>query len=374
MSQEGERLRMVTRDPQEVQGQLSRWFASHLPDDAEPTVEMLESPIANGMSSDTVLFDLTLTEAGERRTRACVARMEPEAAAVPVFPSYELGRQYRVMRLVESATDVPVPTARWYEPDPSALGSPFFVMDRVDGRVPPDVLPYNFGSWLSEASEADQRRLQDATVAVIAGVHSIDRTNADLDFLEMDQPQPSALGRHVANQRSFYEWVAADGGRIPVLERCFDWMEENWPERDGAAVLSWGDARIGNVLYDGFEPVGVLDWEMAGVGPRELDVAWTVFLHLFFEGIAQDAGLPGMPGFLRIEDVVATYRSLTGYEPIDMEFYLLYAALRHGVVMARMQHRLILAGTAERPDDPDDLVMHRRTIEAMLDGSYWATL
>lgn len=293
---------------------------------------------------------------------------------MPVFPSYELGRQYRVMRLVEEATDVPVPSARWYEADPSALGSPFFVMDRVSGRVPPDVLPYNFGSWLSEAAVADQRRLQDATVAVIAGVHGLDVDNSDLDFLQFDQPHHSALRRHVANQRTFYEWVAADGGRIPLLERCFDWMEANWPDREADAVLSWGDARIGNVLYDEFEPVGVLDWEMAGVGPRELDLAWTVFLHMFFEGIAHDAGLPGMPGFLRLDDVVGTYSSLTGYEPVDMEFYLLYAALRHGVVMARMQHRLILSGTAEGPDDPDDLVMHRRTIEAMLDGGFWSSL
>ena len=55
-------------------------------------------------------------------------------------------------------------------------------------------------------------------------------------------------------QRAYYEWVAADGLRSPLLERTFDALEARWPRHEGRAVLSWGDARIGNVLYSGFEP------------------------------------------------------------------------------------------------------------------------
>ena len=51
-----------------------------------------------------------------------------------------------------------------------------------------------------------------------------------------------------------------------------------------------GDARIGNVLYEGFTPVAVLDWEMAALGPRGLDLGWLVFLHAFFQMIARAAG------------------------------------------------------------------------------------
>jgi aminoglycoside phosphotransferase (APT) family kinase protein len=139
----------------------------------------------------------------------------------------------------------------------------------------------------------------------------------------------------------------------------------------GPDVLSWGDARIGNVIYRDFTPVGVLDWEMATVAPRELDIAWMIFLHQFFQEVAEVFELPGMPDFMRREDVCRTYREITGYEPRDMEFYEMYAALRHGVIMARVWQRRVHFGEQPMPEDPDDLVLHRAALERMLDGSYW---
>ena len=64
-------------------------------------------------------------------------------------------------------------------------------------------------------------------------------------------------------------------------------------------MLVWGDARVGNVLYEDFRPVAVLDWEMATLGPREMDVAWIIFAHMVFQELAGLAGLPGLPGFMR---------------------------------------------------------------------------
>jgi aminoglycoside phosphotransferase (APT) family kinase protein len=137
-------------------------------------------------------------------------------------------------------------------------------------------------------------------------------------------------------------------------------------------VISWGDARIGNMMFRDFEPVAVLDWEMAAVGPREVDLAWMIYLHRFLDDLAVQMELPGMPDFMRLDDVVAAYQSFTGYTPKDLEFYTLYAALRHAIVMSRVARRSILFGEMEMPDDPDDLIMHRATVEQMLDGRYWS--
>ena len=79
----------------------------------------------------------------------------------------------------------------------------------------------------------------------------------------------------------------------------------------------------------------------------------------------------GSRGPLR-PDVTAAYESFTGYAPRDMEFYTLYAALRHAIVMSRVARRSILFGEMEMPADPDDLIMHRATLEQMLDGTYWS--
>jgi aminoglycoside phosphotransferase (APT) family kinase protein len=195
----------------------------------------------------------------------------------------------------------------------------------------------------------------------------------DIGFLELDRPGDSAMRRHVADARAYYEWVAAEGSRSPLIERTFAWLEDHWPDHEGPTVISWGDARIGNMMFRDFEPVAVLDWEMAATGPREVDLAWMIFLHRFLDDLAVALELPGMPNFMRLGDVTAAYESFTGYAPRDMEFYTLYAALRHAIVMSRVAQRSVLFGEMEMPADPDDMIMHRATVEQMLDGTYWST-
>jgi aminoglycoside phosphotransferase (APT) family kinase protein len=77
---------------------------------------------------------------------------------------------------------------------------------------------------------------------------------------------------------------------------------------------------------------------------------------------------------MRLEDVASTYESATGHTPRDLEFYTLYAALRHAIVMSRVAQRSVLFGELEMPSDPDDMIMHRATLEKMLDGTYWSDL
>jgi aminoglycoside phosphotransferase (APT) family kinase protein len=134
--------------------------------------------------------------------------------------------------------------------------------------------------------------------------------------------------------------------------------------------VCWGDARIGNTIYQGFEPAAVLDWKMAALGPRELDVGWFVFLHRFFQDIAEFFEQPGLPDFLRRSDVERCYQELTGWPLRDMDFYLTYAAVRHAIVMARIKRRMIHFGEDEPPGDPDDYVMHRASLEKLLAGTY----
>ena len=371
------RPRTSTRDHDDLHRRLVTWLATKVTD---PEVSQLMVPESNGMSSETVLFECTWRDPdapstpGARVTQACAARLVPDPAAAPVFPVYDLERQFRVLRLVGERTGVPVPRTLWLELDPDAIGSPFFVMERVEGVVPPDIMPYPFGSWLSEAPRADQDRLQDSSVRVLAQLHGADVTAPDVAFLELDRPGDTALRRHLAEQRSYYEWVVADGARSPLIERTFAWLEDHWPEDEGAPVISWGDARIGNMMFRDFEPVAVLDWEMVALGPREIDIGWMVYLHRFLDDIALQAGLPGMPHFMRLDDVAKAYERHSGHTPRDLDFFTMYAALRHAIVMSRVARRQVLFGEIEMPEDPDDMIMHRPTLEQMLDGTYWEKL
>lgn len=348
---------------------LEPWIASRLPEAGDaPVVSRIRPTPGNGMSSETVLLEIDRTEGDVTRTEDLVVRIAPDQGNEPVFERYDLAAQFEVLRLVGRLTHVPVPRVRWIEPSGDVIGSPFFVMDRADGVVPPDVMPYTFGdNWLHDASPAHQLRLQESTVGVLAGVHAIPDAESRFSFLTAMEPGETPLRRHLAHTRGWYEFAVSRSARSAIIDRGFAWLDANLPTEEGPAVLSWGDARIGNVLYNDFEPVAVLDWEMAGLGPRELDLGWLVFAQMVFQHLAETFELPGMPHFLRADDVAVTYERLTGHAPVDLRFYLVYAAVQWGIVFLRTGTRSVHFGEMEMPDDLDDLLRHRGLLEQMLE-------
>lgn len=347
--------------PEEVRDRLQGWFARR-----EPDAEVLDltMPEGNGMSSETLLA--AVRRGGD--DRRLVIRLAPRPESDPVFPTYDLPAQFAVMRHV-AAHGVAAPECLWVEPDPEVLGAPFLVMERVDGEVSPDLMPYTFGAWRPEAPEAELRALADASVDVLAAIHAVPVPDG---LVPQPRADESALQAHLRRLREFYAWAAEGHRRAPVLDRALDWAQENLPAHADSA-LSWGDARIGNLMYRDGAPVAVLDWEMATVGPRELDLGWFIYLHRFFQDLAELAGLPGLPGFLRRADVEARYAATSGHTPREMDFYTAYAAIIHGVIMYRIQTRAIDFGAATAPENPDDMILHRASIEKMLAGTYWDT-
>jgi aminoglycoside phosphotransferase (APT) family kinase protein len=363
------KLQRTSRDAATVPGLLESWLAGALPADAAPEVTLHSGIDSNGMSSETLVFDATWTEDGERLTREYVARVAPSPDEFPVFQNYALQDQYDAMRIVGERTEVPVPHVGLFEPTGEVLGTPFFLMDRIEGVVPPDVPPYNWGdNWLADASVEDQRRLQDNTVGAIAGLHAIQDATDAFTFLDRSAyPGATPLERNLAWVRAWYEWAIPDLGPSPITERALAWLEANLPDTsDADTVLCWGDSRIGNVLYRDFAPVGVLDWEMAAIGPREMDLSWIVFAHMVFESITAVFELPGMPHFMREEDVKATYAELTGVQLGDLTWYHLYNAVQWCVVFMRTGARSIHFGEVERPEDIETLFHHKPLMERLL--------
>jgi aminoglycoside phosphotransferase (APT) family kinase protein len=348
------------RATSDLRAGLETWLRERLPG---CSVVELRRPEGNGMSSETLLLDVEAE--GDRRR--LVARVAPAVEDVPVFPSYDLDMQFRVMELVAQRSDTPVPRPLWIEPGDGAIGAPFFVMEAVPGRVPKDNLPYTFEGWLLEATETERIALQDDTVWALAGIHGVDLDGVDVSFLGHDAAGPSALRQHVAWWRVYHDWLALPTP-APVIDRAFEWLDEHWPSDDGGpSALSWGDARIGNVIYDGFRPAAVLDWEMAGIAPRGVDLGWMAYLHVFFQDVAEQLGLPGLPGFMRLEDLVESYEARTGIRIGDWDFWLVYAGLRYALVMARVHQRQVAFGEVASSDDPEAGVMHREWLARMTD-------
>lgn len=368
-----DRMQRSSRDVSTLPAVMSRWLSTVLPGGVIPEVTVESGVDANGMSSETIMLSADWNAEGGRTQQRWAMRVAPTADDVPVFPSYRLDHQFDVIRRVGELTDVPVPRVRWIEPSGDVLGAPFFLMDRVDGVVPPDVMPYTFGgNWFADASAEQQRRLQDATVGVLAQLHSIPHPRDEFGFLDEGRSGATALERHFGWVRSWYDFAVGGIGRSALLERAFDWLAAHWPAQvaDAEPVLCWGDARIGNVLYRDFSPVAVLDWEMVTLGPRELDVAWLIFAHRVFEELAGLATLPGLPQVLREADVRATYHRLTGAELGDLRWFYLYAAVMWAVVFMRTGARRIHFGEVAKPDDssscPESLFYHAALLKRLM--------
>lgn len=363
------RLQRSSRDMSNVPAVLSQWLSTLLPD-SDPEITVESGIDSNGMSSETILLHGRWLRAGKPVEQNWVARVAPTDADIPVFEHYRLDHQHETIRLVGELTDVAVPPVRWLEGTGEVLGRPFFLMDRVDGLVPPDVMPYTFGdNWLFDASPERQRELQDRTVEVLAKLHSIPDAQQVFGFLQdVDPPGDTALHRHFGWLKSWYEFSVPDIGRSPLVERALTWLEERFPEDVAAAdpVLVWGDARIGNVIYQDFSPVAVLDWEMATVGPREFDLAWIIFAHMVFEELTKLAGLPGMPDFLREDDVRATYRDLTGLEVGDLSWFYVYSAVVWCCVFMRTGARRVHFGEVEKPADVESLFYHASLLKRLI--------
>lgn len=346
------------RAPEELAAGLGAWARVALSPAAE--LGAVVAP-ANGMSSETVLFDVDV----DGRVEPLVARMAPLPSVVPVFEDYDLAMQARLMALLAEHTAVPVPTVRSVVLDDGFLGVPFLVMDRAAGQAPSDNPPYLFGGWVVDLGREGQAVMQRNAIRVLAHVHQLTPAVADLSFLG-----PGALADHLERQRGYYEWARGEV-TVPLVERLLAWLAANEPTPTGPPVLTWGDARIGNILWEGSTPVAVLDWEMALVGPPELDLGWMVTQHHFFQSMAPRAGVPGLPDFLRRDDVATTYTELAGRPVEHLEWFEVFAALRLATVSVRSKLRDVAYGLATIPDDPDDLVAFRPILETMLTGAYW---
>lgn len=345
------------RSAGQVAASLEQW-ARHFRKDDRVTVTDVRTP-DSGMANDTMMFRLD----GEE----LIARLAPaQGSAYPTFPTFDLSFQRRVIELVRDRTQVPVPEIVHLEESDSWLGSPFLVTRAVEGVVPSDNPPYLLdpSGWFLQGTPSDWSRLEHSTIAVMAQLHTIDGNDEASAFLRFDQPGKTALEQLLGFVRYYYDWAREDIS-VPVLERALDVLTATLPHND-RTVLNWGDARPGNIIFRDFEPVAVLDWEMAGLGTPEVDLSWTTFFQRFFGSMAEQYGLPPVPSMFKRDEVKALYESLSEQTIDDLAWYEALSGLRFGIILLRMHLRSVKYGMQEPCDDPNDMVMFAPLLDHLI--------
>ncbi|MEU4416663.1 phosphotransferase family protein [Nocardia salmonicida] len=298
--------------------------------DAESARVTNWSASPRGLATETFLFDL---ERADAEPVSLVLRRPPEVA---LFPDYDLLRQVLVMRRL-AETSIAVPAVRWLDRDDAKLGSPYFVMDRIDGSAPGDLPSYHSAGLYFDAEPADRAKMWWGCVDTIAEIHQLDWRTLNLDFLSFPKFGAAPLEQMIGYVDSALAWATTS--QPPALRRAVEWLRANLYEPEHV-TLCWGDARMSNILYDTeFRVSGVLDWEIAYIGDHEADLAWMLFLDWAcseFQGTERLTGTPTR------EETIARYEERSGMKIRNLRYNEVLAAVLLSIPLLRMAHRLNL--------------------------------
>jgi aminoglycoside phosphotransferase (APT) family kinase protein len=313
------------RDDETIRAGIERWIRVHEPDCAAAVVEPLTRP-AVGLSSDTS-FVTAVAPSGTRH--ALVLRLPP--AGDGLFPEYDLGVQ---VARQEALREVGIPAApARFEPDPAWLGAPFMVMPRVPGAVLTTNPSYLRSGWLVDGGVARQRRVIADFLTSLGSLHRV--TPAAIGAAA------NALPAVVEQWSEYLDWAAA-GGPVPqYLARARDWCAAGTPAVEVGASVLWGDVQLANCVFaDSGEVAALLDFELTGTGPAELDLGWFLALH---DMTVATSG-PDLPGFGDRASMLATYEAALGRPVGSLRWYEVFAMLRSGSIMVRIARLLSARG------------------------------
>lgn len=312
---------------------LADWLSGPLGE--RPALTAQGKP-GSGYSSETLIVSAS-TGAGEQRLV-----LRRDGADAPIYPSQAPGLTTGVgfQRLVMGALDGAVPLARvlGFEPDPSVLGAPFFVMEHVDGLVPIEDPPCTREGFFAETSAEARSTMISDGLRVLADLHAVPWRETELGVLDPPGTTPGAR-----RQREI--WVAslreALGDRSsPLIDEAVAFLEGEQPDDPAPddVRLSWGDARLGNMIWDAatYECLCVTDFEGAALAEVELDLGWWLMADRWMhEGSGQER-LPGEP--TRTEQV-ALYEQASGRTVGETGWYEVLAALRFATTAVLVMNR-----------------------------------
>ena len=284
--------------------------------------------IGGGQSNPTYFVDN-----GGRRM---VLRKQPSG---PILRgAHAVDREFRVLSALAD-TGVPVPRPILFEADASVLGTPFYLMERVEGRVFHDAA-------LPGLEPAERRAIYLAMAETLAALHALRPDAIGLG----DYGRP---GNYFERQLARWskQWQESPQANIPDLDRLSDWLAENLPPDDGRVAIAHGDFRIGNLLYHPTESrvVAILDWELSTLGHPLADLgfccmSWRTAPDEYGGILGLDRAALGIPDETTFVEHYFAHAAPTA--PLK-PFHVAFALFRFAVIFVGIADRAA-AGSAAR--------------------------
>jgi aminoglycoside phosphotransferase (APT) family kinase protein len=283
-------------------------------------------PLEGGQSNPTFLI--------RNDQQRYVLRKKPSGTLLPT--AHMIEREYRIYRALEQSA-VPVPRTHLLCEDASVIGTAFYVMDFVDGRIRRDPA-------LPEFAPDQRRAIYDDMNRVLAALHGTDYQRKGL----ADFGKP---GNYFERQISRWtkQYLLAKTRDIDAMDRLIEWLPRNLPD-DDSTTLVHGDFQLYNLVLHPTEArvIAVLDWELSTLGHPMADLAYNCTKYHNHEAATLGDGIPSEQAYL------ATYCSRTGRAHIpNWNFYLAFAFFRsasigQGVYMRGLQGNAASADALSR--------------------------
>jgi aminoglycoside phosphotransferase (APT) family kinase protein len=302
-------------------GALSIWMQQHVPDFSGP---IDARQFAGGQSNPTYLL--------QTATMRYVLRRKPPGKLLPSAHAVE--REYRIIAAL-AHTDVPVPRAYGLCEDSSIIGSAFYVMQYVPGRI-------FWDATLPEVPAPDRRAIYMEMIRVLAQLHAVDYQGLGLS----DFGKP---GHYIERQLARWttQYRAAQTQHIEAMEQLIQWLPQHIPAADDTSIVH-GDFRLDNVIFDASEPriLAVLDWELSTLGHPLVDLAfhctrWRLPAASFLGLGGLNADSFQIPSE---QACVAEYCRLRGLAPIpprDWAYFLVFCMFRLAAILQGVLSRAL---------------------------------
>ncbi|MET0390480.1 MAG: phosphotransferase [Polyangiales bacterium] len=315
---------------------LVAYLRDHLPGFTGP---LTVKKFAGGQSNPTYKL--------ETPTAAYVLRKKPPGTLLP--SAHMVDREYRVLSAL-APTEVPVARPRLYCDNTAIIGSEFFVMDYVEGRI-------FWDPTLPTLQPSERRPLYREMARVLAALHGVNIEQAGLSTY--GKPG-NYFARQVARWASQYE--AAKTDPLPEMDHVLAYLQANIPTDDSVALVH-GDYRLDNMIFHPTEPrvLAVLDWELSTLGHPLADLAYSCMAyHLDTPGrppLAQFASKEN--GVPTEREFVADYCELAGRSPdLDLRYYLAFSLYRYAGIVQGVYKR----GLSGNASSGSDAVQYRARV------------
>ena len=308
---------------------LGEYLAAHIPGFEGP---LTAEKFAGGQSNPT--FKLTSGDT------SYVLRRKPPGELLK--SAHAVDREYRVISALQD-TKVPVPRTHLLCEDESVIGSMFYVMEYLEGRI-------LWNPTLPEAKDNTERAAYfDSMNSTMAALHNVDVDAVGLS----DYGKP---GNYFERQLSRWskQYLASEIKKIPAMQTLMDYLPANMPADDGKISLVHGDYRLDNLMFHPTEPraIALLDWELSTLGNPLADLANQCMAWM----LPAESGIAGMMGVERAplgipsdEEYIAKYCERTGRNGIDnWNFYIIFSMFRLAAICQGVAKRAEL-GNASNP-------------------------